>query len=64
MTPRLVRALAVVILLVVSFSCTFGCGPFTMEAVFVFTVHPAYPLSDYARGQIGVIQPSYARSYL
>ena len=64
MTPRLVRALAVVILLVVSFSLTFGCGPFTMEAVFVFTVHPAYPLSDYARGQIGVIQPSYARSYL
>ena len=35
-----------------------------MEAVFVFTVHPAYPLSDYARGQIGVIQPSDARSYL
>ena len=65
MTPRLVRALVVVILLVVSFSSlTFGCGPFTMEAVFVFTVHPAYPLSDYARGQIGVIQPGYARSYL
>jgi tetratricopeptide (TPR) repeat protein len=35
-----------------------------MEAVFVFTVHPAYPLERFARGEIGVVQPSYARSYL
>lgn len=41
-----------------------ACGPFTVGAVFVFTVHPAYPLEKFARGEIGVIQPSYARSYL
>jgi hypothetical protein len=35
-----------------------------MEAVFVFTVHPAYPLERFARGEIGIVQPSYARSYL
>jgi len=35
-----------------------------MEAVFVFTAHPAFPLNRYARGEIGVVQPSYARSYL
>jgi hypothetical protein len=43
---------------------TFACGPFSTEAVFVFTVHPTYPLERYASGEIGVIQPSYARSYL
>jgi hypothetical protein len=32
--------------------------------VFVFTVHPRYPLERFARGEIGVVQPSYARSYL
>ena len=41
-----------------------ACGPFTVGAVFVFSVHPAYPLEKFARGEIGVIQPSYARSYL
>lgn len=41
-----------------------ACGPFTLETVFVFTVHPAYPLENFARGEVGVIQPSYARSYL
>lgn len=41
-----------------------ACGPFTVEAVFVYTVHPAYPLDRFAGGAIGVLQPSYARSYL
>jgi len=41
-----------------------ACGPFTLSSVFVFTVHPAYPLEDFARGKVGVVQPSYARSYL
>jgi tetratricopeptide (TPR) repeat protein len=43
---------------------TLACGPFTLEAVFVHTVHPVYPLAQFASGRIGVIQPSYARSYL
>ena len=41
-----------------------ACGPFTLEAVFVHTVHPSYPLAQFASGRIGVVQPSYARSYL
>src|SRR5687768_12704765 len=41
-----------------------ACGPFTLEAIFVHTVHPTYPLAQFAAGRIGVIQPSYARSYL
>ncbi len=41
-----------------------ACGPFTLSTVFVFTVHPAYPLENFARGEVGIVQPSYARSYL
>jgi hypothetical protein len=41
-----------------------ACGPFTLGTVFVFTVHPAYPLEKFAQGDLGVVQPSWARSYL
>src|SRR6185295_12956128 len=41
-----------------------ACGPFTMSAVFAFTIHPEYPLENFARGELGVVRPSYARSYL
>ena len=43
---------------------SFACGPFQMEAIFTFTVHPEFPLERFARGELGVVQPSYARSYL
>jgi hypothetical protein len=62
---RLARSLVSLLLLFALFpQSAFACGPFSMEAVFVFTVHPAYPLENYARGELGIIQPSYARSYL
>ncbi|MGH9882371.1 MAG: hypothetical protein ACRD6N_13120, partial [Pyrinomonadaceae bacterium] len=41
-----------------------ACGPFTLSAIFTFTVHPEYPLEKFASGDIGVLQPTYARSYL
>jgi hypothetical protein len=41
-----------------------ACGPFFIEAVFTFNVHPDVPLDRFARGEIGVLQPTYARSYL
>ena len=41
-----------------------ACGPSTVEAIFVFTVHPAFPLERFAKGELGVVQPSFARSYL
>jgi len=41
-----------------------ACGPFSLDTIFSFTVHPEYPLENFARGDIGLIQPSYARSYL
>ncbi|PYS73175.1 MAG: hypothetical protein DMF69_05515, partial [Acidobacteria bacterium] len=65
MTLRLLRPLiAFSLLLTLLNTNLFACGPSSMEAVFVYTVHPAYPLERYAKGEIGVVQPSYARSYL
>jgi hypothetical protein len=41
-----------------------GCGPFFEQAIFTYTLHPDLPLTNFARGQLGVLQPTYARSYL
>lgn len=60
------RSFIAATLAVVLFNATsiFACGPFTMEAVFVHTVHPTFPVERFAAGRVGVVQPSYARSYL
>jgi hypothetical protein len=42
----------------------FGCGPFMPEIIFTHTIHPDFPLDRYAGGELGVLQPTYARSYL
>jgi hypothetical protein len=66
MTRKYLRSLFVVLLAVLLFNSTstLACGPFLIEAVFVHTVHPTYPVERFAAGRIGVLQPSYARSYL
>ncbi|HEX6285610.1 MAG TPA: hypothetical protein VFZ71_12080, partial [Pyrinomonadaceae bacterium] len=66
MTTRHLRTIVAALLALVLFSSTtaFACGPFMLEAVFVYTVHPSYPLQEFAAGNIGVLQPTYARSYL
>jgi len=43
---------------------TGACGPYFDEAIFTRPDHPDYPLTGFAQGQLGVIQPTYARSYL
>lgn len=67
-TPTLTRlyTLVAVLLAFVLLTTTSAsaCGPFTLEAIFVHTVHPGYPMERFAAGRIGVLQPSYARSYL
>lgn len=42
----------------------FSCGPFIERAVFTYTKHPDFPLEKFAAGELGVLQPAYARSYL
>ncbi len=67
MTSRLLRtliALALSAAILSSAPLALACGPFTLSAVFTFTVHPEYPLERFAAGEIGVVQPTYARSYL
>ena len=41
-----------------------SCGPFFARAAFTYTVHPDFPLEAFAAGALGVLQPTYARSYL
>lgn len=41
-----------------------ACGPFLPEAVFTYELHPDLPLVDLAAGTLGIVQPTWARSYL
>lgn len=43
---------------------TRACGPFFTDAIFVFSKHPDFPLDNYASGKIGIVNQSWARSYL
>ena len=43
---------------------TNACGPFFIDAIFVFTKHPDFPLEQFANGKLGVVSPGWARSYL
>ncbi len=57
-------AIALLAVIVLQAPLAFACGPFSLNAVFSFSVHPEYPLEKFAAGEIGIVQPSYARSYL
>ena len=43
---------------------TQACGPFFTDAIFVYSKHPDFPLEQFAAGKLGVVEPSWARSYL
>src|SRR6185436_5126072 len=67
MTQPLRSSLSVLLLIVIillTVSPAPACGPFSLDAVFTFVVHPEFPLEKYARGELGVVQPTFARSYL
>lgn len=40
-------------------ACSFDTQPY-----FTYTTHPDLPLNGFARGQLGILEPTYARSYL
>ena len=61
---RSLFAIALLVTLLSQAPLSLGCGPFSLDAVFSFTVHPEYPLEKFAAGNVGIVQPSYARSYL
>lgn len=41
-----------------------SCGPFLDSPLFTNYVHPALPMEVYVRGNLGILSPGYARSYL
>jgi len=42
------------------FACPWCCE----RAIFTYSLHPDFPLEEFARGNLGILQPTYARSYL
>src|SRR5258707_3447691 len=59
--------LALALIISVSFirpQRTQACGPFFTDAIFVYSKHPDLPFEKFAAGQLGVVQPNWARSYL
>ena len=46
-------AFMLMLALVISGTPALACGPFSLEAIFVFTVHPEFPLENFARGNLG-----------
>ncbi|MBC8028819.1 MAG: hypothetical protein H7Z16_01800 [Pyrinomonadaceae bacterium] len=61
---RSLLAVALLVVILLQSPISFACGPYTLSSVFTFKVHPEYPLEKFAQGEIGTVQPSYARSYL
>jgi hypothetical protein len=58
---------ALVLILSVSFMLpqrTQACGPFFTNAIFVYSKHPDMPLENFATGKLGILQTTWARSYL
>ena len=42
----------------------FSCGPFFESATFSFPTHPDYPLDHFLHGKLGIVKPSFYRTYL
>src|ERR1700740_874241 len=64
-SPRAIVALALITAVVMLLPPrTNACGPFFTDAIFVFTKHPDFPLEQFAKGKLGVVSPTWARSYL
>lgn len=57
-------ALALLCSLSASFQPVLACGPFYDEAVFSATLHPDLPFRLYAAGNLSLVEPTFARSYL
>lgn len=61
---RMLLVIAMVTAIIVATRPAEGCGPFSLRQVFTYEKHPDMPLTKFAAGDIGVLQPTYARSYL
>jgi hypothetical protein len=67
MITRMARAgvaLLLVVVLVFPVAPAKACGPYLPTTIFIQRKHPDLPFGKFAAGNLGVLQPSYARSYL
>jgi len=60
----IVSAIAAIVFMPGKDQALISCGPFFSEPVYQFSVHPDFPLKNYAKGELGILRPEYARSYL
>jgi hypothetical protein len=58
------RAFALIALAAAPLLLEAGAHRYDPTAIFTFEQHPDLPLRDYAEGRLGIVQPTYARSYL
>lgn len=61
---RTVLLISIMLLALYTTQIILGCGPFSKTAIFTYSAHPDFPLENFARGDLGVLKPEYARSYL
>lgn len=67
MEKRLVKLASISLVLVVFIAQAFPaycCGPFFPDAIYSYWNHPDLPLNKFAQGQLGIVQPTLANSYL
>jgi len=41
-----------------------GCGPFTIDPIFIFHHSPDLPFEEFTKGKIGIVQPTFGRKTL
>jgi len=61
---RILTIVAATLLVAGSLTPATACGPFFVDDVFQSTAHPDFPLKKFAAGQLGLVNPGFARSYL
>jgi hypothetical protein len=68
MIARTLRAILIFLLVIALIGLpvppAWACGPFMRSAFFSYSLHPDFPLESFAAGNLGILQPTYARAYL
>jgi hypothetical protein len=61
---RIVLAFALVLVAATGWRLAQACAPDFFRAVFSYARHPDLPRTEFIDGRLGVLQPTFARSYL
>jgi hypothetical protein len=61
---RILLASAFALLAATGWRLAQACAPNFLRAVFSYARHPDLPRTEFIDGRLGVLQPTFARSYL